>query len=106
VPTPRKEGSVLRDTTSCTSTAKVPAQPKLYSGLDRVDPSQQLYTICDLAILHGLSRRTVTRLYENEPGVQVLQASRSQQRRIGRRYRTIRVPRQVYLRVKHRMEVA
>lgn len=61
---------------------------------------KQILTICDLAILHGLSRRTVARLYENEPGVQVLQASRAHQQRIGRRYRTIRVPRHVYLRVK------
>jgi hypothetical protein len=66
---------------------------------------KQILTIGDLAILHSLSRRTVIRPYENEPGVQILQASRAHQQRIGRHYCTIRVPRHVHLRVKHRLEV-
>jgi transcriptional regulator GlxA family with amidase domain len=69
-----------------------------------VDANERPYSIDDLAVLHNLSRRTVIRLYENEPGVLVLQASREQQRAMGRRYRTIRVPRHVYMRVKHRLE--
>jgi len=69
-----------------------------------VDPTERPYSIQDLMVLHNLSYRTVVRLYENEPGVQVLQSSREHQRKIGRRYRTIRVPRHVYMRVKHRLE--
>lgn len=69
-----------------------------------VDPTERPYSIQDLMVLHNLSYRTVVRLYENEPGVQVLQASPDHQRKIGRRYRTIRVPRNVYMRVKHRLE--
>ena len=69
-----------------------------------VDPNERPYSIQDLMVLHNLSYRTVVRLYENEPGVQVLQASSDHERKIGRRYRTIRVPRNVYMRVKHRLE--
>jgi hypothetical protein len=36
--------------------------------------------------------------------VQILQASHDHQQAIGRRYRTIRVPRHVYMRVRHRLE--
>lgn len=70
-----------------------------------VDPNERPYSIKDLTVLHNLSYRTVVRLYENEPGVLVLQASPEHRRKIGRRHRTIRVPRHVYMRVKHRMEV-
>jgi hypothetical protein len=69
-----------------------------------IESNERPYSIDDLAVLHNLSRRTVIRLYENEPGVLVLQASAEQQRAMGRRYRTIRVPRHVYMRVKHRLE--
>lgn len=68
------------------------------------DPHARIYTVTELAALHRFSRRTVIRLYENEPGVQVLQSSREHQQRIGRRYRTLRIPRHVYLRVKNRIE--
>jgi hypothetical protein len=64
------------------------------------------YSINELTVLHNLSRRTIIRLYENEPGVLVLQGSRVHQQALGRRYRTIRVPQHVYRRVKHRMENA
>jgi hypothetical protein len=69
-----------------------------------VDANERPYSIDELTILHHLSRRTVIRLYENEPGVLVLQASREKQQAMGRRYRTIRVPRHVYMRVKHKLE--
>ncbi len=70
----------------------------------RVSENDRPFTISELMMLHGLSRRTVIKLYESEPGVQILQASREHQQKIGRRYRTIRVPRHVYRRVLHRME--
>jgi transcriptional regulator GlxA family with amidase domain len=69
-----------------------------------IESNERPYSIDDLAVLHNLSRRTVIRLYQNEPNVQILQASRDHERTIGRRYRTIRVPRHVYMRVKHRLE--
>lgn len=65
-----------------------------------VDTNQRPYSIKELAFLHHLSRAKVTQLYENEPGVLVLQAATGEKRR----YRTIRVPRHVYLRVRHRLE--
>lgn len=70
-----------------------------------VDQSERPYSIKDLTVLHNLSYRTVVRLYENEPGVQILQSPPERQRKLGRRYRTIRVPQHVYMRVRHRMEV-
>jgi hypothetical protein len=33
-----------------------------------VDPNERPYSINELTVLHHLSRRTVIRLYENEPG--------------------------------------
>ena len=69
-----------------------------------VDQNERPYSIKDLTVLHNLSSRTVIRLYENEPGVLILQGSPDHQRKTGRRYRTMRVPRHVYLRVKQRLE--
>lgn len=71
----------------------------------RVDQKDRPYTVSDLMTLHGLSRRTVIKLYECERDVLVLQAPRDHQRNTGRRYRTLRIPRHVHLRVRHRMEV-
>lgn len=70
----------------------------------RVDPEERPYTLRELAILHGVSYMTVSRWYENEQGVLVAPNSADQQRKSGRRYRTIRVPRHVYHRVRRRME--
>lgn len=70
-----------------------------------INAEDRPYTINDLMVLHNLSRTTVIRLYENEPDVMVLQASREHQRKIGRRYRTIRVPVKVYRRVRERMSL-
>lgn len=77
---------------------------KRQEGILTVDPNERPYSINDLIVLHNLSSKTVIRLYENEPGVQILQGSREHQQKLGRRYRTIRVPRHVYMRVKHRLE--
>jgi transcriptional regulator GlxA family with amidase domain len=63
------------------------------------------YTIDELAVLHNLSRQTVIRMYENESGVLIRQTSPEHQRKIGRRYRTIRVPNHVFMRVMNRMTV-
>jgi hypothetical protein len=38
-----------------------------------VSSHKPIYTIDELVVLHGFSRRTVIRLYEREPGVQVLE---------------------------------
>jgi hypothetical protein len=70
----------------------------------RVDPRKKPYCINELVILHGLSRRTVIRLYQNEPGRLMYPEPGTPQKRKGRRYRTILVPQHVYQRVKRRME--
>lgn len=48
----------------------------------------QYASISDIALVTGLSRDTVTRLFQSEPGVLVL----ATQTRFKRRYRTLRVP--------------
>lgn len=70
-----------------------------------VNEADRPYSINDLATLHGLSRQTIIRLYENEPGVEVLPELQGAKHRrmVGRRYRTLHIPRHVYLRVRHRM---
>jgi len=77
---------------------------KTKEGIQMVDENDRPYSVKDLMVLHNLSHRAVVTLYENEPGVLILQASRDHQKKIGRRYRTIRVPQHVYRRVKHRLE--
>lgn len=57
---------------------------------------KQAYTVAEVAALTGLSARTVTRMFENETGVLVLERP---ERMHKRRYRSIRIPRAVYERV-------
>ena len=66
---------------------------------------KSLYTIDELAKLHALSRYTVMRLYEREPGVQILERPEVVRGRGGpkRRYRSLRVPHEVYERVRRRL---
>jgi hypothetical protein len=59
-----------------------------------------MYTIADLVVLHKRSRRTIIRLYESEPGVEILEHPET---RTKRRYRTITVPHAVYERVKTKL---
>ena len=54
------------------------------------------YTIKDAARLTGLSRQTVTRIFEREQGVIVVKRPKTV---AGRNYRSIRIPRPVYERV-------
>jgi AraC-like DNA-binding protein len=55
-----------------------------------------VYTVNEVATLMCLSRSTVTRLFEHEPGVIVLERT---ERMHKRRYRSIRIPSTVYERV-------
>lgn len=54
------------------------------------------YTINEIAQMTGFSRQTVTRMFENEPGVIILNRPEKMHKR---RYRTIRVPAAVFERV-------
>ena len=55
-----------------------------------------VFTVADVAGLTGLSRQTVTRLFEHEPGVIILERP---ERMHKRPYRSIRIPHGVYERV-------
>lgn len=61
-----------------------------------------VYTVAEVAALMGLSGSTVTRLFEHEPGVIILKRP---ERMHKRRYRSIRIPRAVYERVKNQLTV-
>jgi predicted DNA-binding transcriptional regulator AlpA len=58
-------------------------------------------TIKEVATLTGFSRQTVTRIFEDEPGVLVFVRAESMHRK---KHRTITVPREVYLRVVERLK--
>jgi hypothetical protein len=56
----------------------------------------------EVSALMGFSRQTVTRLFENEPGVIILDRPTTMSKQ---RYRSIRIPRAVYERVVARLRV-
>lgn len=60
------------------------------------------YTVAEVAALMGLSRQTVTRLFQHEPGVIVLERP---ERLHKRAYRSIRIPHVAYERVVNRLMV-
>jgi AraC-like DNA-binding protein len=60
------------------------------------------YTLQEVAALTGWSRQTVTRLFENERGVLIMERPGSLNKRS---YRSIRIPRVVYERVIARLTV-
>lgn len=60
-----------------------------------------VYTVAELAKLMGFSRQTITSLFENEPGVIVLSRPGEMHKR---RYRSLRIPKGVYLRVRAKLE--
>jgi AraC-like DNA-binding protein len=65
-------------------------------------PENLVYTVAEIAALTGLSRQTVTRLFERERGVIILGRPESTHKRS---YRSIRIPRAVYERVIGRLTV-
>jgi hypothetical protein len=64
---------------------------------------QPMLSVNEVAALTAWSRRTVIRLFENEPGVIILIDNPETLHK--RRYRTIRIPRAVYQRVIERSTV-
>jgi AraC-like DNA-binding protein len=60
----------------------------------------RVYTVAEVAALMGLSRQTVTRLFERERGVIILERPQSMHKRP---YRSIRIPRAVFERVISRL---
>lgn len=61
------------------------------------------YSPDELAAIWSLSADTVRRIFEREPGVLVIEQTKSMAKR---RYRTIRIPESVALRVHRRMTLA
>ena len=65
-------------------------------------PDKPAYTVAEVAALTGFSRWTVTRMFENEKGVLVLERPESMRKR---GYRSIRIPRAVYERMVNKLTV-
>jgi transcriptional regulator GlxA family with amidase domain len=61
-----------------------------------LSPLDKALTVAEVANLTGLSRQTITRMFEREPGVLVIGRSETMHKR---GYRSIRIPRAVYERV-------
>lgn len=61
------------------------------------------YTVSEAARLTGLSRQTITRMFEREEGVIVMRRSGASS---SRNYRSIRIPRPVYERVIRTLRVS
>ena len=59
-------------------------------------PDKPAYTVAEVAALTGFSRWTVTRMFEEEKGVLIMERPESMRKR---GYRSIRIPRAVYERV-------
>ena len=64
--------------------------------MSKADTGKQAYTVGEVADLTGFSRQTVTRLFEKEEGVLVIERPETMHKR---GYRNIRIPRHVYERV-------
>lgn len=68
---------------------------------DKITPAfERHFSPDELAELWGLSSDTMRRLFEREPGVLVVEHTKNNARR---RYRTLRIPESVALRVHRRM---
>jgi transcriptional regulator GlxA family with amidase domain len=65
-----------------------------------MEKQAEYLTVQEVMRAFKLSQRTVLRLFENEPGVIVITSPENVKKR---RYRTIRIPRGVFLRVMTRM---
>ncbi len=63
---------------------------------------RRVYTVAEVAALIGLSRSTVTRLFDHEPGVIILERPELMHKRP---YRIVRIPSAVYERVIGRLTV-
>ena len=61
------------------------------------------YSVADVAKMTGFSERTVTQLFEKEPGTLIFEVKRKRAKR--KQYRSIRIPRHVLERVIRRISV-
>lgn len=70
--------------------------------LQRTMKEKPAYTVAEIAELTGFSRQTITRMFEREKGVLILERPETLHKR---GFRSIRVPRAVYERVIRKMSV-
>jgi hypothetical protein len=63
---------------------------------------KEMYTVAEVAEMPGLSRQTVTRMFEHEKGVLIVERPETMHKK---KHRTIRIPCAVYERVIARLTV-
>lgn len=61
------------------------------------------YSVAEVAALMGLSATSVTKIFENEPGVLIYEVPNPRRKRAS--YRSIKIPHPVYERVRRRYTV-
>lgn len=71
--------------------------PKRVPKIIEAAPDKPVFSVAEVCVLLGLSRSTVIRIFENEPGTLILLRPETMHKR---RRRCIRIPRVVFLRVK------
>jgi AraC-like DNA-binding protein len=64
--------------------------------------NERPYTVAEVAALMGYSRQTVTRMFEKEKGVLIVERPETLHKK---KHRSIRIPRAVYERVVRRLSV-
>lgn len=68
-----------------------------------MDEANTPYSVAEVSAMMGLSARVVTKLFEHEKGVLIYEVPNLRRKRAS--YRSIRIPRHVYERVKRRYTV-
>lgn len=73
------------------------------NGSNVHDFAEKHYSVAELAKLWQLSKNTIRRMFENEPGVLKWGSGEG---RFKRRYQTLRIPESVAARVHHQLRIA
>jgi hypothetical protein len=77
-----------------------PVPSSIADTIGRTINDKPALSVAEVADLTGYSRQTVSRMFEDEPGVLVINRPEKMNKRS---YRSIRIPRHVYVRVIHKI---
>jgi predicted DNA-binding transcriptional regulator AlpA len=77
-----------------------PVPCSIADTIERTINEKPALSVAEVATLTGFSRQTVSRMFEDEPGVLVINRPEKMNKRP---YRSIRIPRHVYVRVVHKI---
>lgn len=79
------------------------------TAIPAIPAAEEMLTLKEVSQLLGFSTRTALRIFEHEPGTEILERPEvmygTRGKKPKRAYRTFRVPYSVFLRVKRKMQV-